>query len=538
MSPPVEKQTLTWITHRPAKFESQRFAAISQVLSTHGWSIKWLEIHENAPIANMVTWLAEKLDSDTKAVFFADKDLTWFKQIISTVRGLQNSQLAFVPFFWIYEGLDHHLMELMSQEGFTEFFEKSITPYELLLRLKLRRQEADLRLAADLQLKDQAVRGARNETIIKQREEFLSVCAHDLRSPLGLIQTSASVILKEQSGKMTIPLPHYELLSRVKRQATHALTLVNDLLDVMSFEQGFQPQYQLLALNDLLTEFHRDYKSKAEQKRVQFHYNNEVPEWKILGDSDRIRQLLQNLFENAIKFTDSGKNIYLSVSPFQGRRRSDPEYPMIIITVKDEGKGMAQRELQRIFDRFTQIKDYSKPEGRGLGLTVAKQISTLHDGNIWVESTEGKGSTFYVLFPHVISPSDIVPAPRDAKAKLKVLVAEPSLERRGQFFSELEKWGVEVHFAKDGADALAMLYFIKPDLFIVTANLARMNVNEVLDLVKSDVTTATIPVVLVGEESEKVENRLDTHRFDRYVKLPLTQDIFTLTLRSVGKKAA
>lgn len=71
---------------------------------------------------------------------------------------------------------------------------------------------------------------------------------------------------------------------------------------------------------------------------------------------------------------------------------------MLVVSIRDEGRGIPQKELQKIFDRFTQIKEQSRSDGRGLGLTVAKQISTLHDGNIWVESEEGKGSTFLYYF--------------------------------------------------------------------------------------------------------------------------------------------
>ena len=170
----------------------------------------------------------------------------------------------------------------------------------------------------------------------------------------------------------------------------------------------------------------------------------------MLADSDRVRQLLQNLFTNALKFTDKGKNIYLKVAPFYGRRKSDPPYPMMIISLKDEGRGIPQSEIDKIFDRFSQIKDASRSEGRGLGLTVAKQISNSHDGNIWVQSEEGKGSTFFVLFPHVVSH----PKEEAMRNRKRALIAETASDRRETYYRQMEQWGYDLIFARNGVEVV------------------------------------------------------------------------------------
>jgi two-component system, sensor histidine kinase and response regulator len=517
---PKPKLPLCWISQRPVRFESQRYQTITGLLKQHHYDVKWLEAPHTCPTQVLQQWVAENIPNDAVAIFYGDKDLLWFKEIMATVKALTNTPLAVVPFFWVYEDVDQHLLGRMCEVGFDDFFHLFNQPHELLFRLKLRLRNTVDRLKLDTQIKESNLKIARSETILKQREEFLNVCAHDLRSPLGLIQSSVGMVLNQ--GSKNLNPTQSELLTRAKRQATQAISLVNDLLDVMSFEQGLKPQYKMFNLHEFLSEFHRDYHIQAEEKGVGFHYENGVQDWRVFADTDRIRQLLQNLFGNALKFTERGKNIYLGVNPFQGRRKLDPPYPMIIISLRDEGQGIPQKELQKIFDRFTQIKEHSRPEGRGLGLTVAKQISTLHDGNIWVESTEGKGSTFYVLFPHVIS-RVATPTPEERPKQKVILVAEPSEERREAYFKGLEEQGYQMIYARDGVEALSLLFHWIPDYFVMTANLSKMEVTEVALAAKGDVLTSQIPLYLALEETETLHEQPEKKLFDHFLKLPLTQ---------------
>jgi signal transduction histidine kinase len=332
---------------------------------------------------------------------------------------------------------------------------------------------------------------AKQDTALKQREEFLGVCAHDLRSPLGLIQTCLSMVLKS-SGSQIDPM-FSDLLVRAHRQSGHALTLVRDLLDVMALEQGLKPHYEVLNLNTIVNEFYQDYRIQADQKKVQFHYHNPIPHWHVLADSERIGQLLQNLFTNALKFTDSGRSIYLNVSPFQGRRKKDPPYPMVVISLKDEGKGIAHAELKKIFDRFVQIKENGREGGRGLGLSVAKQISTLHDGNIWVESEPGKGSTFFVLFPHTLTNFGV---PHKRGGIKKVLIAAPPSPQREKTAQTLIEGGYQVDYADDGIEAVTRFYYQPPIALILAPELSKLSTLEVTCLLRSDPANNPVPLLL------------------------------------------
>lgn len=365
------------------------------------------------------------------------------------------------------------------------------------------------------------IEAAKLETALKQREEFLSVCAHDLRSPLGLIRSSIGLLLNSKEHSRSLTDFQREILLRAERQAVHGLNLVKDLLDVMAFEQGLKPQYQLLDIDALLKEVVGDFRFQAAQKKIQVHYENRIADWKVLADSERLRQLLQNILTNALKFTEQGKNIHLAVTPFQGRRKSDPPHPMMILSLKDEGPGIPQEELTKIFDRFNQIKEYSRTEGRGLGLSVAKQISNLHDGNIWAESKPGDGATFHFLIPHAIRP--IADAFVPAMPPKKILAVEPDNSVRQSSFEPLRQSGIEVLYAKDGVESITLLFHFQPDLVILNPQVKKLAASEVTKITKADRLAGRVPVLLTSSDAHAAA-KLDKVVADGVLPVPFTRE--------------
>ncbi|NBX67377.1 MAG: hypothetical protein EBR01_00270 [Proteobacteria bacterium] len=467
----------------------------------------------------------------SNAVFISGFNNSQCSEIIKLLRLWAGSQRFPFPICLLGSSHQKENLDAVIALGFDELVLTQDEPATISERLKLRLHQIQIQLKNEKFIQEETSKNAKTETILSQREEFLSVCAHDLRSPLGLIQSSLSLVLNSSDGNLSDI--QKELIHRAKRQAGDAINLVTDLLDVMSFEQGLKPQYQLFSLDSLLRPFFQDYQFQAQQKGIHFHYNNPLVAWRVLADSDRIRQLMQNLVVNAMKFTEAGKNIFLNVTQFQGRRKSDPPYPMLVVSIKDEGKGIPPKELQKIFDRFTQIKEHNRSEGRGLGLTVAKQISTLHDGNIWVESEEGKGSTFFVLFPHVISRSmapNFYQGPIEIK---KVLVAEPSEKRRQSYYEIMKRWGYEVVFAGDGIEAITLAFHYLPQLVILNEGLSKMGEAQVVDTLKSDPLTANFKVVLAGESPDKFDVDDYEFPFDGFLKVPFTQEAFENLLRDL-----
>ena len=482
--------------------------------------------------------LTEALKSRPEAVLISTQDPAWAANVTRSLRA-ESSLYSMIPFLWIHGKLAAQHWEVLRGAALDDIFPLTGKPEELLFRLQRRIAEAELRQAREAHSQEQSGRLAKSETGMKQREEFLSVCAHDLRSPLGLIQSSIAMVLNAEKERASLSPMHVELLTRAKRQAGHALGLVNDLLDVMALEQGLKPQYQLLDLHSLLTEFFQDYTFQAQQKNITFHYANPIPKWRVLADGDRIRQLLQNLCVNAIKFTDPGKNIFLSVLPFQGKRKNDPIYPMLVIGLRDEGRGIPHDEVQKIFDRFSQLKDSSRAEGRGLGLTVSKQISTLHDGNLWVQSEEGKGSTFFVLLPHVISRLEADKP--DPTAKRRLLIAEPVPARRDAYYKDWNDDNWEVLYARDGVEALTLLFHWMPEVLVFTTGLAKLDEVEAANIAKHDPLTSRIPVLLALDSEQKPLKKHENMAYDGLLSLPSSREGLLELLKNLNlkpKKAA
>lgn len=168
-------------------------------------------------------------------------------------------------------------------------------------------------------------------------------------------------------------------------------------------------------------------------------------------------------------------------------------------------------------------------EGRGLGLTVAKQISTLHDGNIWVESKEGKGATFNVLFPHVLGEV------KQAKANPnRILVAEGLLDRRETFFDQIQDWGFDLVYAKDGAHAIALAHYERPAMILLSDHLAKMDPDEVVEMVKKDPALADIPVILCRDSSTPLEPDSENALFNGVMAMPFTKALFKEILAHGG----
>ncbi|MEZ4751405.1 MAG: HAMP domain-containing sensor histidine kinase [Bdellovibrionota bacterium] len=482
-----------------------------------GYSVRLIKAPK---LSDLGAWIEENFPSNTAALIVEGGNLSRLDLLATSLRKQTSLQWRFLPIFWAYETFDAQLVDRVVSIGINEIFCRNGGPTELAARLNLRIAHAEEMRRLQKEIDSHQKQDAATETALKQREEFLGVCAHDLRSPIGVIQSGLSSIL-ESSHKNALSPFVAEVLSRSYRQSGHALRLVNDLLDVMSYEQGLRPKYGLFNLHEFLKEFYEDYRTQSEERGITFEYDNPIPDWRVLADSDRVRQLLQNLLANALKFTDPGKTIHLSVTPFKGRRRSDPPYEMVVLSLRDEGKGIPAKEIEKIFDRFSQIKDYSRAGGRGLGLTVAKQISNLHAGNLWVESREGEGSIFHVLLPHVIGSK----LARRSHTRPSILVVEPVEEKRKPYFSELTKQGFDVHFVKDGVEAVAMSFYIRPDFAILRHDTHKMGEDEVAEILQSNEITRGI-VLYVGLESGETREKSPVR--DEWVKgfigLPLSKD--------------
>jgi signal transduction histidine kinase len=233
-------------------------------------------------------------------------------------------------------------------------------------------------------------KGRELEIASKHKSEFLANMSHELRTPLNAILGYTELILDKIYGD--VPENIQEVLERVGKNGRHLLGLINDVLDLSKIEAG----QLILSLDDysmkeVVHTVFTAVESLAAEKNLELKVSvsPEVAHGK--GDQQRISQVFLNLVGNAIKFTEAG----------EVRVEATASNDNFVVSVSDTGPGLSEADKQMIFEEFHQVDGSStrKKGGTGLGLSIAKRIVEMHGGRIWVESTLGKGSTFWFTLP-------------------------------------------------------------------------------------------------------------------------------------------
>lgn len=246
------------------------------------------------------------------------------------------------------------------------------------------------------------------QRIMNQRERLLLTITHDIKAPAASISGFIDLMkeyVKEAQG--------IECLQNIKNSAAHLSRLVASLIDYHQLENGLMKvQPVSFSPTQLVKESVEGMRLRAEEKGLAISYEmtmgmkkeanqeNETDKELFLADAFRIRQILDNLVSNAIKYTDHGSvNIEARVSKIMGKLT-------LTMSVKDTGKGMTDEEKRKVFQAFTRLKSAQGIEGTGLGLSITQELVSLLGGEILLRSTLGKGSNFIVTLP-------IEPAPKD-----------------------------------------------------------------------------------------------------------------------------
>ncbi|WP_298404630.1 ATP-binding protein [uncultured Chloroflexus sp.] len=232
-----------------------------------------------------------------------------------------------------------------------------------------------------------------NQKVQRAKDEFLAVAAHELRSPLAAVRSYADHLLRREQQRDGDPRDIHGLTILIQ-QVAHMLRLVDNLLDVSRLDAGqFDLQYQPTNLVMLAQQVIDQQRPSAGNRELLLE--TETTELLIVCDAVRIRQVLTNLLNNAIKYSppDSVISVRLRSALLPANSA-----PAVLISVSDQGLGIPVSEQERVFQRY-----YRSPgrrgEGLGLGLYLSREIMQLHGGQIWIESREGQGSTFMVLLP-------------------------------------------------------------------------------------------------------------------------------------------
>ena len=233
------------------------------------------------------------------------------------------------------------------------------------------------------------------KAVDRMKSEFISVASHELRTPMTSIKGSVDLILSGFAGETSPEMQ--ELLEIAQKSCDRLVRLVNDILDLSKIEAGqLKLNLERLDVTEIAVRAICAVKPLADKTDVRLRVDRPLPLPIVEADPDRIEQAITNLLSNAVKFSPPKAEVVVELS-------SDNLW--VQCAVCDQGAGIAEKDLHRIFGKFQQLSEGRRKGGTGLGLAITRGLIDEHRGSIWVESRVGEGSRFIFRLPIAAPPS-------------------------------------------------------------------------------------------------------------------------------------
>lgn len=362
------------------------------------------------------------------------------------------------------------------------------------------------------------------QCVMNQRERLLLTITHDIKAPAASIAGFIDLMGDYVSSRKGM-----ECLHNIKNSAVHLSHLVASLLDYHQLENGLMKvRPTTFSLVRLVAECVEGMRLRAEEKGLRLSYDTTKAEGLFLADAFRIRQILDNLVGNAIKYTDcGGVTVKALVSKVMGKHQ-------LTLSVKDTGKGMTTEDKRKVFQAFARLGNAQGIEGAGLGLSITKELVALLDGEIHVYSTVGKGSIFTVTIP--VEPSKEETTKKDARkafANHKILILDDD-KLQLQLIQEMLRRIVDdswrVFACGHVVDALTTLHNERPALMLMDIEMPEMNGTEMI----MHVNHAQMTVVAMTAHDNSIKGQLLEAGFDDCLFKPFGIDQLA---RILGKEA-
>jgi signal transduction histidine kinase/CheY-like chemotaxis protein len=421
---------------------------------------------------------------------------------------------------------------------------------------KMGQKTADLQqVSSQLEIANAALaeKNHQLEESSRLKSEFLSNMSHELRTPLNAIIGFSEMMKDGLAGDMSPSQNTY--VGHVFHSGQHLLSLINDILDLSKIEAGkVEIELEPLELDTLLTDSVAMITERATSRQIRLKRQTPQFPGALRADRRRLRQIVDNLLSNALKFTPSGGQISLNASLVDrahaqtalpgfagGIRMPLPDNAFrqfVVISVSDTGIGISPEDAARLFTPFTQI---SNPltrtiEGTGLGLAMVRRLVELHDGTVAVSSEPGQGSCFSVWLPWREEPGSRTNRPHKAAetqtAGPLALVVEDDEKAAMLMRAQLEAEGFSVRHAASAEAALEMAGECTPDVITLDILLPGMDGWQFLNRLKDMPAWANVPVVVVSVVAD--EGRGVSLGASMVLQKPVSRDALSKGLAQLG----
>ena len=377
----------------------------------------------------------------------------------------------------------------------------------------------------------------------RMKTDFISTVSHELRTPLTSVLGFASIIQEKLEEDVFPLLPDdnrktKKTVRRVKdniniiiSEAERLTTLINDVLDIAKMEAGkLDWKQDNISIETVIERSLAATSGLFVTQNLELIKNIEPEIPQIIGDENRLIQVLINLISNAVKFTDEGS---ISCSAKVNSNN-------IIVSVTDTGSGISQEDQAKVFDKFKQVGEIftDKPQGTGLGLPICKQIIEHHGGNIWVNSELDQGSTFSFSIPiatvsstkefdRILNLDSLVKELKEhstnsiniSNKQKTILVIDDDANIRELLRQSLNNQGYAVKEAQNGLDGINQIKKEKPDLIILDVMMPQINGFDTAAIIKNDPFTMDIPIIMLSIFEDR--ERGYQLGIDRYMTKPI-----------------
>lgn len=372
------------------------------------------------------------------------------------------------------------------------------------------------------------------------KSEFLANMSHEIRTPMNAIMGLSELIMEESRGRKV-----YTYACDIMSSAQNLLTIINDILDLSKVEAGKMElvtrDYRIRNVVDAVINM-MDIAASQRGLLLTCDYDMTIPGI-YHGDDGRIKQILINLVNNAVKYTKKG-HIKVSV---KGHPHSRPGMELLIFRVEDTGCGIAEENLEKIFEDFEQVDSRwnREVEGTGLGLSITRHLVTLMKGSIEVESVYGQGTVFTVKIPQRIvdgrtlaeQPEKPVREQRQVNSfvaeNYSVLVVDDNLINRKVVTGFLKKYKFELTEAASGPEAIALVKEKRFDLILMDYMMPGMDGVEAVSIIRGECgENGSRPVIiaLTANAMEGVREKFLQLGFQDYIAKPIDKELLNEVL--------